>query len=164
MTHSIFVVKRVCVLCYSPRCSCPPCRRPAGPVCTEFSHSSASTRTSPAQCCCTAPAAHRCTLLRYSGSAEITQSAWHTFSPSSCWDQLTFLQSLYFMVSVRGTQSIICQLTRHYTVYTTVLVSSLEGHFNESYSHRAAFANDRQESLSFWLIYSFFLLTIDFAV
>lgn len=34
-------------------------RRPAGPVCSELSRSSASTRMSPAHCCCTAPAEHR---------------------------------------------------------------------------------------------------------
>lgn len=38
-------------------------------------------------------------------------------SPSACWDQLTFLQDLYSRISVRGTGSTICQLTRHCTVY-----------------------------------------------
>ncbi len=55
-------------------------------------------------------------------------------SPSGCWDQLTFLQDLYFRISVCGTRSIICQLTRHGAVYIRQLLSSpLGGHFNEAF-------------------------------
>lgn len=46
----------VSLMFYSPWCSCPLCRRPKAPVCTAFCHSSASSRTSPARCYCTAPA------------------------------------------------------------------------------------------------------------
>lgn len=79
------------------------------------------------------------------------------FLPLSCWDQVTFLQALYFRISVHGIQSIICQLTRRCWVYTTVTVFSLEGHFNESYSHWAAIVNERQEPSSFWRTCSFFM-------
>lgn len=60
-------------VCYSPWCSRPPCRHPAGPVCTEPFHSSASTPMSPAHCYCTEPEAHRWTLLRCTNA----HSEWH---------------------------------------------------------------------------------------
>lgn len=68
-------VVRLCCqrVCYSPWCSRPPCRHPAGPVCTEPFHSSASTPMSPAHCYCTEPEAHRWTLLRCTNA----HSEWH---------------------------------------------------------------------------------------
>ena len=134
---------------YSPWCSLPRRHRPAGPVYTESSRSSASSRTSPARCYCTTPAAQThthtdiSTQLRWS-SAEVTphrdthgaptrtthtDTHTHTIgvtyslssacslcaSPFGWWDQLTFLQNLYFRISVQDTRSIMCQLTRHGT-------------------------------------------------
>lgn len=98
---------------------------------TLLLHSTCSTRTNPAQV----------QRRHWNRTEHMTprRTVWVThslssvslwaFSPSGCRDQLTFLQGRYSRISVRGTRSIICQLTRHGRVYTTVIVSSLERHF-----------------------------------
>lgn len=121
------------VLCYSPQCSRPPCRRPAGPLCTGPCRSSASTLMSPARCCCTAPEEQRKrkepTQLQHSVHARRLRPS----APLAGGSIDLFLRGLFFGISVCGTRSIICQLTRPCVVYTTGIVCSLGGgRFNES--------------------------------